>query len=215
MFALRLCIVAALLAVSGCDTVLIDSPIGEKLPRADTAKLMGRWTDDDQNIVELHLSKQGEVIFGVLSWDDQNQRFEAISKVLDVRTVDDSIYVFATEEEDASDGNAELEELESDNANQPAEKNSEPDEDKPQFIFFQVRVISDSEIHLFLPDPKAVRKAVGAGKLDGIVKERSRTTDVFIKASEEKSKAFIASKQWATLFQIEPTFKLKLIKKAT
>jgi len=78
-----------------------------------------------------------------------------------------------------------------------------------------VRLISESEIHLFLPDPKAVRKAVGSGKLDAMVKERSRTTDVFIKASEEKSKAFIESKRWSTLFQIEPTLKLKLIKKAT
>lgn len=212
MFALRLCILVALLAITGCDTVLIDSPIGEKLPQSEAAKLMGRWTDDDENLIELQLSKKGDVVLGALSWNDEKQQFDATSKVLDVRTVDNAIYVFATQEKESSDANVDLDNFES---NTTAEKDNESKEDKPQFIFFRVSVISESEIHLFLPDLKAVRKAIEAGKLEGIAKKRSRTTDVFIKASEEKSKAFIASKQWATLFQNEPTFKLKLIKTAT
>jgi hypothetical protein len=212
MLAIRLCILLALLAMTGCDTVLIDTPFGEKLPQSEVAKLMGRWTDNDQNLIELQLSKKGEVVLGALSWNDDKQRFDATSKVLDVRKVDDAIYVFATEDKESSDANADLDDFESDTT---AEKDSESRDDEPQFIFFRVSVISETEIQIFLADLKAVRKAIESGKLDGIAKKRSRTTDVFIKASEEKSKAFIASKQWATLFQNEPAFKLKLIRKAT
>jgi hypothetical protein len=214
MFALRLCIVMSVLAIIGCDAVIIDSPIGEKLQQADITKLMGRWTDEAQNIIELHLSDRGDVIFGVLSWNDQKQRFEAVSNVLDVRTVDESIYVFSTED-DASDDNAGLDDLESDNSDKRAEKKNAPRDNKPQFIFFQVKSISESEIHIFLPDIKAVRNAIEMGKLDAMAEKRAKTTDVLIKASEAKSQTFIASKQWATLFQNAPTFKLKLIKKAT
>lgn len=212
MFALRLCILVALLAMTGCDTVLIDSPIGEKVPRADIEKLMGRWTNNSQNIIELQLSKKGDVVLGALLWNDDKQQFDATSKVLDVRTVDDAIYVFATLDKKSSDANADLDDFESDTT---AEKENESKDDESQFIFFRVSIISEKEIQIFLADLKAVRKAIEAGKLDGIAKKRSRTTDVFIKASEEKSKAFIASKQWATLFQKEPAFNLKLVKKAT
>jgi len=212
MIAMRLCIVVALLAMTGCDTVLIDSPIGEKLPRAEAAKLMGRWTDDDQNLIELQLSNEGEVVFGALSWNDRTQRFDAASKVLDLRKIDDAIYVFATEDKEPDEGDAKRDGFESDaSANHDSQSRGE----KSQFIFFRVGIINESQIHLYLADAKAVREAVQAGKIDGIAKKRSKSTDVFIKASEQNSKAFVASKQWGTLFQSEPTFKLKLIKKAT
>lgn len=212
MTALRLCIILALLAIVGCDTVYIDSSIGEKLSKADATKYAGRWSDDDQNYFELVVAKNGDVVAGNLSWDEKKQQFEATSTVVDIRKIDDSLCVFMTNENDSSDDDTELDEFKAESA--PANETAKQT-DASQKVFIRVDLIKDTEMHIFLADAKAIGRAIEAGKIDGRVQKRSKSTVVHIRASEANTKEFIASKQWATLFQKEPTFKFKLVKKAS
>jgi len=206
MIALRLCIILALLALTGCDKTYIDAAIGEKLQRVDATKLNGKWSDEEHNVFELRLSNKGDVVFGALSWDDKKQQFDGANKILDVRTIDETIYVFHPAEEESSD-------LKEDSVVETKAEPAKPVELAPdKLIFFQVNLVNASEMHIYLPDPKAIRNAIETGNLAGEVKKRNKSSsDAFIKALEEKSKEFIASNKWATLFAKEPTFKFKRI----
>jgi hypothetical protein len=89
-----------LLASVGCDSVTIDKPIGQRIDSSKTENVVGRWTDSENNIIELRLSKNQELVGGHLAWDEEAQRFTSNSEVLDVRTLDDKVYLFLTDEKE-------------------------------------------------------------------------------------------------------------------
>jgi hypothetical protein len=90
-----------LLASVGCDSVTIDKPIGQRIDSSRTENVVGRWTDSENNIIELRLSKNQELVGGHLAWDEEVQRFTSKSGVLDVRTLDDKVYLFLTDEKES------------------------------------------------------------------------------------------------------------------
>ena len=87
-----------LLAFAGCDSVTIDKPIGQRIDSSKTENVVGRWTDSENNIIELRLSKNQELVGGHLAWDEDAQRFTSKTGVLDVRTLNDKVYLFLTDE---------------------------------------------------------------------------------------------------------------------
>jgi hypothetical protein len=203
MTTMRLFMIVAVLATIGCDQVYIDAPIGEKLTRDKLTALQGKWVDDEQNSFELHIAKDGQLIFGSLSWDDKKQKFEAASKPLDVRTIDDAIYVFVVDDTQSNDDETDADDSAGDKANA----------DDPNLIFFRVDLISESEMHLFMAESKMMRDAITSGKLGGRIEKRKKSTVIFVNSTDKSSKDFVASKQWGTLFGEKPILKFKLIKK--
>ena len=86
------------LAFAGCDSVTIDKPIGQRIDSSKIENVIGRWTDCENNILELRLSKNQELVVGHLAWDDEAQRFTSNTGVLDVRELDETVYLFLSEE---------------------------------------------------------------------------------------------------------------------
>jgi hypothetical protein len=87
-----------ILAFAGCDSVTIDKPFGQRIDSSKIEQVIGRWSDSDNNILELRLSKNQELVGGHLAWDEQAERFVSKTDVLDVRSLDDTVYLFLTEE---------------------------------------------------------------------------------------------------------------------
>ncbi len=61
----------------GCDSVTIDKPTGQRIDSSRTENVVGRWTDSENNIIELRLSKNQELVGGHLAWDRKHKGLQA------------------------------------------------------------------------------------------------------------------------------------------
>jgi len=95
---LRITLTMGLLAFVGCNRVIIDAPFGEPLNPKQAAQFDGKWSDGEGNVVEFHLTKEGKLIAGTISWDDDAQQFIANNETIDTRTVGGVLYAFLTED---------------------------------------------------------------------------------------------------------------------
>jgi len=98
MNTLKITLAIGLLALVGCDRVIIDAPFGEPLDRGQAAQFDGKWGDDEGNVVEFHLTREGKLIAGTIAWDDDAQQFIANNEPVDARTLDGVIYAFLSED---------------------------------------------------------------------------------------------------------------------
>lgn len=94
--ACALCFVL-LLAFTGCDTVTVDKPFGDRMEPSRLERFVGKWMDREANHFELRLSKNRELVGGHLEWDEEAQSFTSKTVVLDVRSLSNSDYLFLTE----------------------------------------------------------------------------------------------------------------------
>jgi len=105
MVALRLICIAVVFAIAGCDSVTIDRVIGERVHLEKLNTVIGKWTvsgkwDNEENkIVEMQVTKTGELVSAYIAWDESSQRFDLKSSVLNVRRLGDAIYLFVTDKD--------------------------------------------------------------------------------------------------------------------
>ena len=129
---------AALIAGAiGCDSVVLDAPIGERLTSDANSSFAGRWIDDESEIFEIRQTKGGGLVSGALVWDEKTQQYRAQTQHIDSRRIGSAIYFLWRDD---------------------------PDGD---FGFFRIERTGESELTMHLPDPAKYRSAVEDGKLDG------------------------------------------------
>ena len=97
---LTLLIVASIMAgLLGCDTVTLDGPIGEPLPKTEANAFVGRWTNAESEVVDFRLTDAGILTAGTLSWDDEQQKHVAKNHKVDARHVGNVTYFVFSDNE--------------------------------------------------------------------------------------------------------------------
>jgi len=135
---------AALIAVSvavgllGCDTVTLDAPIGERLTGNEIEAFVGRWTNNESEVVDIRLTKDGQLVAGSLSWDEGLQRHVAQDHTFDARHIGPVTYFLFHDDDDAE-----------------------------RFGFVRVYRTDNMEMKMYRPNAKRFRAAVQDGQLDG------------------------------------------------
>ncbi len=86
----------ALVIQVGCSQVYIDKPIGDAWKKKQQSQLLGRWSieNDESSIYEVQRNKAGELIFAVLFWEDDKQKFTMHQGDVTVTHVGDNDYAF-------------------------------------------------------------------------------------------------------------------------
>ena len=102
MLPIRNWLLAVTLASLGCDSVTITEPFGAPVAPEQLKTVIGRWSDEESNLIELRLSKTNELVGGHLTWDEETQRFVSKSDKLDIRTAENVNYIFYTEDKESS-----------------------------------------------------------------------------------------------------------------
>ena len=98
----------------GCDSVTIDRVIGDRVHLEKLNSVIGRWYNEENKIVEFQVTKTGELVSAYIAWDENAQRFDLNSSVLNVRRLDDTTYLFVTDKDETGffrieiDGNNEI-----------------------------------------------------------------------------------------------------------
>jgi hypothetical protein len=67
--------VAAILT-SGCSSVTVKQPLGEKLSTAELKELEGAWLHPDGGVMEVHALADGRLAIATAEWDDKEQQFK-------------------------------------------------------------------------------------------------------------------------------------------
>lgn len=97
---LTVLIVASVIAgLLGCDTVTLDGPIGEPLPRTEATAFVGRWTNAESKVVDFRLTDAGTLTAGTLNWDSEQQKHIAKNHKVDARRVGDATYFLFSDDE--------------------------------------------------------------------------------------------------------------------
>jgi len=85
----------------GCDFnwVTVSARIGSKVEASKLKDVVGRWCDQENGIMELRVSRKGELVAGNMSWDEQSDKFASESVAPDIRELGGNVFLFAAEEE--------------------------------------------------------------------------------------------------------------------
>jgi hypothetical protein len=130
-----------LVRLSGCDSVSLDGRIGAPLSREEASAFVGRWINNESEVIELRQTAGGVLTAGWLDWDEKEQAFVARSYRLDARRLANVTYFLCGADDDDDD----------------------------VFGFVRVKRIQDEQCEVYLPDPGAFRDAVKVGLVDGTV----------------------------------------------
>jgi len=131
-------IISALTAGAiGCDSVVLDAPVGERLTSHANSEFAGRWINDEFEVLEIRQAKDGGLVTGVLIWDEEKQEFQAETHPIDSRRIGSAIYFLGR------------------------------DDSNNDFGFVRIERTGENELTMHLPDPAKFRSAVEDGRLDG------------------------------------------------
>ncbi len=128
---------------TGCNTVVLKGPIGRPLTTEEKSAFVGRWIsqDEEQEVCQLNLAKNGELVAGFFGWDEETQQFGAQTWPIDARRVGRAVYFLVLME----------------------------DGDDRVYEIFRIEQTSENELKLIFADPKKFREAVEKRKLKGKV----------------------------------------------
>ncbi len=87
-----LLIAALTLSSLGCDTVTLDGLVGERINRSEAQEFVGRWMSEDAEVFDFRLAKDGTLIAGVISWDEEQQCHIATDHKIDMRRMGTATY---------------------------------------------------------------------------------------------------------------------------
>jgi hypothetical protein len=100
MTKLRLFAIFAILFAIGCDSnwVTVSGRVGRNIEVGKLKSVVGRWCDQENGMIELRVSRKGDLVAGMLSWDQLNETFTSDSMNPDVRELGANVFLFAAEE---------------------------------------------------------------------------------------------------------------------
>jgi hypothetical protein len=81
-----------LVALTGCDAVTLNAPIGEPLSKSEKAEFVGRWIDGESEVCDIQLTKDEFIVFGWMAWDEDEDRHIAKDQRVHCRQVGNAIY---------------------------------------------------------------------------------------------------------------------------
>ena len=95
-----LIVALTLSSLLGCDTVTLDGLNGERLDKTDVQPFVGRWMNDDGEVFDFQLAKDGMLIAGSISWDEEQECHIATDQKTDMRRLGTATYALFQEEAD-------------------------------------------------------------------------------------------------------------------
>ncbi len=166
---LTLLLFASVLQV-GCSKVYIDKPIGEAWNKKQQSQLLGRWSieNDESSIYEVQRNKAGELVFAVLFWEADKQKFTMNQGLITVTHVGENDFAFIDIREAVKAANK-------------AEEKADGKEEEPidGLIPCKIDVKEGNLLELTYFKTKALAKAILDSKLPGkVINQDSDATEV-------------------------------------
>ncbi len=181
------CCLLLLCVATGCDTVTVTEPIGDAESISEVRKLQGTWINDDKDSMIIHVSQDGGATIGILTWDEETEKFRA-----------DNVKLFATKAGDL----------------RLLHTTSTGESSNDEYLFCRYEHADEKTIRLYYPVPSRFEKAVQSGMLDGVVKKRRRSTTTKLKTTGERLVTFLAQTDGNDCFEQKPSMTLSLVKRS-
>jgi hypothetical protein len=154
-------IVFAAVFSSGCSTVTVKQPLGEKLSAAELKALEGTWVDQEGRAAEVHALSNGELAWAGVSWDENEQQFKMeTARILITRS---GSLMFAALPMDSDD----------------------------RYVLALCKLQGKDTASFYCPAVDVFEKCVADHELEGSVKQREHDKIVNIDAAPDKVLEFI------------------------
>jgi hypothetical protein len=176
-----LCLLA--LSTFGCHTVYIREPLGDEDPTVYKS-LAGAWTNDDRQVIQVHVSKRGQLFAGSVEWDDATEKFKS-----------ETVNICATKA-----GNLRFVQA----------KGVDPKLADSHFAFGRYEIEDGKTVRIYWPNAAIFEEAVNGGKLKGTVVKKQFDTEVRLDEPSAALLAFITKTGVDACFEKKP-FTLKLL----
>jgi hypothetical protein len=153
-------LVAAILS-SGCSTVTVKQPLGERLSAEELKSLEGVLAGPDGRPIEAHALPNGQLAFASVSWDNDEQRFKMETGQILLTRADSLIFVAI------------------------------PNDSGDRYTLALCKLQDKDTVSFYTPAVDAFEKCVADHELEGTVKQRKHDKIVDIDAPPDKVLAFI------------------------
>jgi hypothetical protein len=179
-------VVAFTFTCAGCDSVSLSEPFGDPVDANERAKLVGTWQfGDAAGHLLVKQTKQGELIAGLMQWDEANGGYRV-----------DNLELVATQF-----GEHQFIHL----------RNRKEPEKQRGWSFARYEGGDEEELLTYIPLAKRFEQAVDNGQLQGNVSKENRHLRVQVTSARAEVEAFLKAGTIADYFSKEP-LKLNLRK---
>jgi hypothetical protein len=167
----------------GCDSVMMQHPIGEVVDDSEGRKLDGVWKTDN-GVIHLRFASEGKLVVASLEWDEKQKSFVKKEAGVQLTQLGDDTFFSISGEAPAD-----------------SESTTESSAKDTSLICNQYEVdYKAGELRIYPASVQQFATAVNDGKLAGTVTKEGRQTRVRITASAEELAKFVQSVGTETLF---------------
>lgn len=183
-YAFRSLIAAALfLVAAGCNSVTVVKPFGKAATLADAKVLEGRWINDENDVLEVRVMKNGGLALGGTEWDESAEEFHTHSMKASITRCGDKRIVY----------------LHADDLQDP-----------PTYVFCRYE-IDGTTVKLYPPSFAAFEQAQQAGQLTGKLHEGQYSKELRLDSPAGAIEKFIRDSPDA--FEAESNIKFRRLKR--
>ena len=154
-------LVLCAIVLTGCSSVTVRQPLGEKLPAAELKQLEGSWLHPDGAVMEVHALTDGQLAYAVTAWDEKEQQFKMESGRMAVTRAGALTFVAI------------------------------PNEAGDRYMLALCKLEGNNTASIYYPASDVFAKAVVDRHLEGSLKQREQDKTVNIDAPPEKVLEFI------------------------